>query len=233
MTRDHESFRDDLAAYLLGALSGDEAEELERHLEGCRDCRERLGWLWPALDVLPASVEQLEPPTRLRERLLAIVREEVPRRAPARARERSRRRPWRGLSLRPATGLAAAVVLGVGVGAGYLLDEDGATRSVIQAQPTAAAPEGEVAASLVQGGGTAMLDVERLPALRGRRVYQAWVQRDGVIEPASVFIPRRDGSTYAAIPGPLEGADAVLVTSEPHGGSERPTTAPLLRAPLR
>jgi hypothetical protein len=41
-----------------------------------------------------------------------------------------------------------------------------------------------------------------------------------------------DGTAEAAVPGPLEGADAVLVTREPRGGSRRPTSAPILEAAL-
>ncbi len=36
---DHNRWKEDLAAYMLGALEPDEAAELERHLEGCERCR--------------------------------------------------------------------------------------------------------------------------------------------------------------------------------------------------
>ena len=39
---DHERWRDELAAYLLGALEPGEAAELERHLAGCAECRAEL-----------------------------------------------------------------------------------------------------------------------------------------------------------------------------------------------
>ena len=68
--------RDDLAAYSLGALALDEAGALERHVAGCDACRDHLRWLTPALDVLPASVEQLTPPDSLRDGLMATVRAE-------------------------------------------------------------------------------------------------------------------------------------------------------------
>ena len=42
-----------------------------------------------------------------------------------------------------------------------------------------------------------------------------------------------DGTAEAAVPGPLDDADAVLVTREPRGGSQHPTSLPLLRADLR
>ena len=55
---------DDLAAYALGALTDREAVEIENHLAGCEACSERLRWLQPAVDLVPASVHQLEPPPR-------------------------------------------------------------------------------------------------------------------------------------------------------------------------
>jgi anti-sigma factor RsiW len=56
---EHARYRDDLAAYALGALAGDEEAELRAHLERCEECREQLRWLQPAVDLLPRSVAQL------------------------------------------------------------------------------------------------------------------------------------------------------------------------------
>ena len=58
------------------------------------------------------------------------------------------------------------------------------------------------------------------------------MQRDGTLQPSSLFVPRRDRTADAAVPGPLDDADAVLVTREPRGGSRQPTSAPLLQADL-
>jgi hypothetical protein len=71
-----------------------------------------------------------------------------------------------------------------------------------------------------------------MPSLERDQVYEVWVQRDGRLEPSSLFVPRRNHSADAAVPGQLNGADAVLVTKEPRGGSRRPTSAPLLSVQL-
>jgi anti-sigma factor RsiW len=42
---DHARYEDDLAAYLLDALTADEARAMERHIEVCGRCQERAGWL--------------------------------------------------------------------------------------------------------------------------------------------------------------------------------------------
>lgn len=232
--RDHSS-ADDLAAYALGALGAEEAAELEHHLASCPHCGARLGWLRQAVDLLPASVTQLEPPLGLRARLLADAYADVEAQsepAPEGHRAaRGRRDRWGGF-WRPATALAATAVLIAGGAGGYLLRSPGPGVSIVAARPTNAAPPGLASASLEREGNVATLRVQRLPKLPPNNVYETWLERDGVIEPGSVFVLRRDGSADAAIPGPLEGASAVLVTREPRGGSQSPTSLPLLKATL-
>ncbi len=41
---------------------------------------------------------------------------------------------------------------------------------------------------------------------------------------------RGDGSAEVAVPGSLEGVEAVLVTDEPPGGSEEPSKPPVITA---
>ncbi len=119
----------------------------------------------------------------------------------------------------------------VGAAGGYLLHDPGESSSVIAAQQLPAAPP-NLAATLRQEDGSAILIMSRLPALPANDVYEVWVKRDGTLKPSSLFVPRTDGSAEAAVAGPLEGADAVLVTREPRGGSQHPTSPPLLRADL-
>jgi hypothetical protein len=87
-------------------------------------------------------------------------------------------------------------------------------------------------AVLERDGGSGILRVQEMPALADDEVYEVWVERDGNFEPSSLFAPRRDHTADAAVPDGLEGADAVLVTKEPRGGSAQPTSAPLLSVKL-
>lgn len=229
----HDELRDDLAAYALGALEEAEAERLRAHLETCEDCRRQLRWLEPAVELLPRTVEQLEPPPRLRNSILDGVRAELP---PA-AREPPRRAAagrWRSLGIslwRPATAVAAAAMLVVGVVAGYLLHEPGGgNTSTLQAQAMPNAPK--ASGVLERDGGSGILRVVGMPSLARDQVYEVWIQRDGKVEPSSLFVPRRNHTADAAVPGQLNGADAVLVTKEPRGGSRQPTSSPLLSVQL-
>jgi hypothetical protein len=227
-----EQLRDDLAAYALDALDRGEAAALELHLEGCESCRDRLQWLRPAVDQLPAAVPQLTPPESLRERLIDTVRAEAATDASF-ATTPARRSSWweslRAAMMRPAVGMAVLIVLVVGLAAGYLVRGDGSSSEFISAEPAANAT---ASATLERHGDSGTLHVNQLPDLDSDQVYEVWVQRAGVMEPASTFVLRADGSAEAAVPGPLEGAQGVYVTAEPRPGTNRPTSTPVLHASL-
>ena len=59
-----------------------------------------------------------------------------------------------------------------------------------------------------------------MPKLQRDQVFQAWIQEQGAVEPATTFVLDRDGTANATMVG-LEGAEAVVVTAEPRGGSRR------------
>ncbi len=228
-----ESQRELLSAYSLGALAEPDAVALRVHLDECEACRRYLQWLQPAVDILPASVEQLRPSPKVREAILAEVNADAEASSVVSAAPEPRpaRPAWPALILRPVTGFAAAALLVAGI-AGYLIHApSGAEHTTIAAQPTGSVARGEVVASLDRVDGSGTLVVDHLPRLPNGRVYEVWVQRGAEMSPESTFVLRRDGTQQAAV-GNLDGADAVLVTQEPHGGSDAPTTRPLLRADL-
>jgi anti-sigma-K factor RskA len=227
---EHRPYEEDLAAYLLGALSPAEVGEFESHLAGCASCQVEERWLRGAVETLSSSVEQIEPPPELRKRLLGTIRAEA---SADRGADRARKPRLRwNLLLRPATALAAVAILAAGL-AGYLISDDGTapTASTVAARGTAAAPG--AGGSVWRSGDAAVLRVTGLPPQRRGHVYEVWLARDeGTVEPSSLFVVRPDGTGSAAIPGGLEGVQAVMVTLEPESGSSKPSTAPVLRAPL-
>ena len=114
---------------------------------------------------------------------------------------------------------------------GYLLHQpDGEGASRYAAVPTK--PSSAASGTLERHDGSAILHVEGMPALARNQVYETWVSAARTMEPSSLFTLRRNHSGDAAIPGPLAGADAVLVTAEPRGGSRHPTSEPVLQASL-
>ena len=92
------------------------------------------------------------------------------------------------------------------------------------------APGAEV--ELKVGGDGATLVARNMPAPPAGRIYQVWLKRPGKDpEPTSVlWSTRADGSADVAVPGSLDGVEAVLVTDEPEGGSDVPTKAPVITA---
>jgi len=217
---DHITYEDDLAAYLLDALPGDEARDFERHLDGCARCQERARWLQGSIDMLPVAVEQVEPPPALRARLMQTVHAEV---APAPRKRWS----WHISIPRPMIAVAAAVLAAVAIG-GYALGSGGDGQETVTAR--ADAPAG-VAASVERTGDQGILRVSGLPQ-RTDGIYEVWIARDGKVEPSTLFQVNRDGDGAAAIPRGLDGADQVMVTLEPRRGSVQPTRAPIIVAKI-
>ncbi len=221
---DHGRWRDELAAYALGALEPGEAAELERHMAGCEACRTELEWLRPAVQLLPESVERVEPPPELREGLMEQVRAEAHRSARRSWGFQSLRSRGGGLSWRPLAGLAAVVLVVAALGAyaiGGGSGGSGATTVVAGQAPG-------VTAEMVRDGESGTLHLTHLHQLPRDEVLQAWVQRDGrVVSAKTLFVPNRDGTASATIDD-MDGVTTVMVTAEPRGGSVQPTSEPIV-----
>lgn len=219
----HERRSDEIAAFLLGALEPGEAAELERHLAGCEECRTELEWLRPAVQLLPESVERVEPPRELRESLMTQVRAEA--KTEAARSPRRERGPLRGRVLRPATGLAVLVLVVAAVGA-FAIAGGGSSGGETTTTFTGHSPG--VTAEMVSSGDSGTLHLANLHQLPSDKVLQAWVEREGQVESAkTLFVPNQDGTASATIDD-MHGVTTVMVTAEPHGGSVQPTSAPIV-----
>ncbi|HEV3376519.1 MAG TPA: anti-sigma factor, partial [Thermoleophilaceae bacterium] len=208
-SRDHASHRDDVGAYLLGALTDLEREAFEQHLAGCPECRDEVERLHPAAASLPRSVEQVEPPPGLKDSLMEVVEREARERSGRPAPRRRRLSLPRLAFPRP---LLAAVALALGLLVGvWVADED--PRTEVATVDEQRVP-GASARLQVEGDGEngAILRVQGMPSLEPGRVYQAWVQRDGPIVPQPTFEVGPDGDGAVAIPDDVSDAAAVMVT---------------------
>jgi anti-sigma-K factor RskA len=224
--------RDDLVAYSLGALDPREAAAVEAHAPSCARCSRELEALAPAVAVLGESVEQLEPPPELRERVMAEVRADVARSAAdekttARPRQRS---GWRGLFMRPA--IAVGLAIAIAAIGGYVIAGNGGGGGTEQTTVPVVAQQG-IGGTLAVGDTSSMLDLHGLHQLSGREVYQVWVAHGSNVKPSSNFIPDSSGRAMTAVDGTLTPGTKVMVTREPHPGQTAPTTPVLLSATVQ
>jgi anti-sigma-K factor RskA len=216
---DHTRWSEDLAAYMLGALEPGETAGFERHLEGCERCQNDLRWFEPAVRSLPESVERQEPPPRLRAALMAEVRADAqPQARPA------RRRSWSWLS-RPAMAFAV-LVLAVAVVGGYEIGKGGSGDN--GGSSTLVAHQNGIDVKMVREGDGGTLHLASLDQLPPDKVLEAWVRREGTVEPVpALLVPDRKGQAETTI-ADMHGVDTVMVTEEPQGGSETPTGEPVV-----
>ncbi|MGI8592949.1 MAG: anti-sigma factor domain-containing protein [Solirubrobacteraceae bacterium] len=244
MTAHHEDFVDAQGAYLLGALPQPEQERFEAHLVTCASCRADVDALLVVADALPSAAPPVEPSIELKDRIMQVVRSEAELLAAAGPqadvvatppRRRSRSGWLRTLTSRPAlAGGMAALALVAGAFAGFALRGGGdqEARRLQASVEQGSAPGG--AGTLVLDDGDATLRLARMPQPPRGRVWQVWIKRPRrAPEPTdALFDVRRNGSATVAVPGELEGAEAVLVTSEPEGGSQVPTRQPAVEVSL-
>jgi anti-sigma-K factor RskA len=227
--------RDDLVAFALGALEPSEERAVEAHAPSCARCTRELEALVPAVGVLGESVEQLEPPPELRERVLAEVRADVARSEAARetAAQRPRRRGWRGLVMRPAIAVGLAIVIAA-VGGYVIAGNDGGGEepaTVVAVQPGPETPG--IGGTLAVGEDSSMLDLHGLAQLKGREVYQVWVAKGQSLRPSSDFVPDASGRAMTAVDDELTAGTRVMVTREPRAGRTTPTEPVLLSATVQ
>jgi anti-sigma-K factor RskA len=223
--------RDDIVAFALGALQPEEERAVEAHVPGCARCTRELEALVPAVGVLGESVEQLEPPPELRERVLAEVRADAERSAERESpAPRRPRRGWRGLFARPAFAVGLAIVVAA-VG-GYLIAGSNGGGGPEETTVPVVAQQG-IGGTLAVAENSSMLDLHGLGQLKGDEVYQVWVAEGQSVKPSSNFIPDAHGRAMTAVDGHLTPGTKVMVTREPHPGETAPTGAVLLSATVQ
>jgi len=168
------------------------------------------------------------------------VEASAPVEAPAPAERKAQSR-W---FTRPAIVLAGvAAAVGLIAGGGVLVNTIGdANTQQVQADALAAitsAEDSQQAAADVAGGGTAKLVwsnslgssavmVDGLAVLDSDKVYELWYIDDEGARAAGTFTVGDSGATWRVLDGEMRAGDLVGVTVEPAGGSEQPTTDPIV-----
>jgi anti-sigma-K factor RskA len=223
-------------AYAVDALDPTEKAEFEAHLSACAECRAEVASLQEATAVL-AETTPADPPPALRDRLLADIRtiRPLPPETPTATVTPLRpRRRW-------ATLAAAAAVLAV-VGGGTVVYEqvsgpgqseatnpvDRVLRAGDAKRVTVTLP-GNVRATLIRSvtEGKAVLVTQNMPAAPRGKVYELWLQTTGgAMVPAGLM--KDAGSRTVLLQGDAASATGAGITVEPAGGSDSPTSDPVV-----
>ena len=236
MTRnEHSPFRENLPAYVLGALDAEELAALEAHLQTCESCRTELAEYRQISDGLLAALPPRQPSAALRKRL----RSQLPS-----ARKVVRPRfAWSFGQLAAGAALALLLIMSV-----FAI----AQMRAIQNQQTALLSQiktNQFAVSMLAYPGTqsfpivadnfsgsVLVDKEHntialitwhLPDLPQTQTYQIWlIEPSGHRVSAGLFRPQQN-SSYTTQPvfakQSLSNFVGVGVTVEPASGSQQPT----------
>lgn len=141
--------------------------------------------------------------------------------------------------------LAASIVLLVALGYGAALVGDLLTpkpAAVVALQQIEQAPDAESVTGETAAGGTvtahwatslgkAVVVTDGLPELGPDEVYQAWFVRGESPVSAGTFETDAAGTATALLTGDMQAEDLIALTVEPAGGSEAPTTDPIIAIP--
>ena len=238
----HERFDELKEAYVLGALPEEERRELEEYLARHPERQAEVDELGAFAGLLALTPQEHEPPPALRRSIMSVVESE--------ARSSSARSEPRFAGLREVfslqnLGLAAAAVLVIGLFSwnmllqGEVQDLQGRVANLqespqsrmVALEGTGDAPQQGHAEVMILDDDRAVLMAEDMPRAPEGRTYQIWVIEGDVPEPGGLFEPRGE-SVAAVVEKPLDEGDVIAVTIEPSGGSQQPTTDPLMTAKL-
>jgi anti-sigma-K factor RskA len=244
---DRERFEDLKDAYVLGALPEEEHLEFERYLVAHPDLQPEVEELGAVAGLLAFSPQEHEPAPELRRRIMDTVQAEAVQ-AQVQQPRASRRSwlagLWEAVGLRDLA-LAGAAMLVVGLFSwsmllqgevqnlhgrvqglqGQIQDQSQGPQMI--ALGGAGTEQGARAELVTLEGDRAVLVAEDMPPVPEGKTYQIWVIKGDTPQPSGLFDPE-GGSIAAMVEKPVEAADAVAVTVEPEGGSEKPTTDPML-----
>ena len=228
-------------SYALDALDPPEAAGFERHLVKCGRCATEIRGLRETAARL-AIAATVAPPARIRERALAATRRtrQLPPLTAAQPRELARR-PRPSLVV-AAVGIAAVIVLAVTLAVtrqqlNTAQNRDRAIAAIL------AAPDARVRTARTTAGATvtmvaseslraAIVAAAGLPPLPATLSYQAWVLDPAGARSAGLLAAASGGRTDPVLAAGTRPGDLIGITVEPAGGTERPTTTPVITMAL-
>lgn len=229
----HESVKELIAPYILGAVSGTEERQIRAHILTCDECMSQAESFAFVSAALPFAADPVPLPPGFTDRVMARAREARPAVAPQAGPGRV---AWyRRVGGFQAVALPALLVVALILGA-TLLNEH---RSLDQRQKVLAAllhhdkdgmelqgSVGAVAKVIPTSNGSIFV-AAGLRKAPDEHTYQLWLIKNGSPVSAGTF-DIKDGIAVLESTRSLDGFDKAAVTIEPAGGSEQPTTRPVI-----
>ena len=192
----------------------------------------------PQLPPLPRAVGPVASDAAASVHSLAKSRTAVP--APSSATERAEARWFK----RPAQFMLAAAAAATLFVGGVFLGQTGNSSAFESEQASGlarinAADDSQRAATTTAQGqeatlvwsnelGISAVLVDNLPVLASDQDYQLWYMNGGGAVSAGTFDSNGDGTAWRVLDGTMHAGDQVGVTVEPNGGSDQPTSNPIL-----
>jgi len=225
MITDHP--QDNLPAYALDCLEESDRQEVERHLAVCATCRQEALELKEAAAQLAMSVRQVDPPMRLKHRILDRIE---PKSEPA---KRQGFKAWLR-RLQPVWAPAGMALILVLVFSNFALwgqvrelNQSASHNNfqVVSFLSTTADEDARGVMVVTENGRFGTLVVDGLTELEVSQQYQLWLIQDGQRISGGVFSVDQWGYGAMVIraPQPLGDYSNFGVTIEPAGGSPNPT----------
>jgi anti-sigma-K factor RskA len=243
----NERFEDLKDAYVLGALPEEERLSFEDYLATHPERQAEIDELGAVAGLLAFSPQEQEPSPELRSRIMEVVEAETEPRRVTRRSVSARIGDY--LSVRSlALGAAALLVIGLlswnVLLQGQVEDAQSQVQNLqgqvadAQAQQSQTielegswAEQGATAEVTSMEGNEIVLVARNMPSVPEDRTCQIWVIKGDVPKPSGLFQPDGNG-TATPITNSLKKANVIAVTVEPAGGSEQPTSDPVLLAEL-
>jgi anti-sigma-K factor RskA len=247
-----ERFEDLRDAYVLDALPEEERRSFEEYLAAHPEHQAEIDELGAIAGLLAFAPHEQEPPPQLRSRVMEVVEGEAAPRREGRESVFARVAGYIG-ARGPAFGAAALLLIGLLAWnlllQGQVEDLQGEVQNAqgrvndLQAQvrdsqqPQTIALKGTWAAQGAEAEVASIneekvvLVADNLPPVPEGQTCQIWVIKGDAPEPSGMFQPGGE-ETAAPITTPIKKGDTIAVTVEPAGGSEQPTSDPVLSAKL-
>lgn len=234
---DNHHLDDQMAIYALGALTGQAKLDFEKHVQGCEYCRARLREARAMVDLLPRSVQPIQPSPDTKKKLFARVDADLARQTnlgDAKPALRPRMPSLSGRSVMFALGVLVILVLAALVGipyigqinqqreiAGILGNPQAETRVILGTQD---APGAQAKLVAEAGDTRAVLVVSGLKALPLDKTYEFWLIRGSQPFPAGLFdVDPNGGQTFLVTAGQsISTFDKLGVTIEERPGEQAP-----------